>query len=95
MSVSGQTSKHLSSWRAVPFFVPGWLYIPILWFGMSLLPKSINENVLSLIVQIPVLASLLVLIPLRKGWTTWQQVWIWVVLPNLVVGFALMLSTSD
>ena len=46
-------AQRLPNWRAIPFFVPGWLYVPILFFGMSLLPKSINENVLSLIVQIP------------------------------------------
>jgi hypothetical protein len=57
---SAMAARRLPNWRAIPFFVPGWLYIPSLFFGMSLLPESINENVLSLIVQIPLLLALVV-----------------------------------
>jgi hypothetical protein len=81
--------------RAIPFFVPGWLYIPTLFFGMSLLPKSINENVLSLIVQIPLLLALGVVIPVKKGWTNWSQVWTWVLLPNAIVFGWIVLTMPD
>jgi len=88
-------AQRLPNWRAIPFFVPGWLYVPILFFGMSLLPKSINENVLSLIVQIPLLLALIVVIPVKKNWTTWSQVFTWVLVPNLIVFAWIVLTMPD
>jgi hypothetical protein len=85
----------LPNWRAIPFFVPGWLYIPTLFFGVSLLPKSINENVLSLVVQIPVLLALIVVIPVKKKWTTWSQVFTWVLVPNAIVFAWIVVTLPD
>jgi hypothetical protein len=84
------------SWKAIPFFVPGWLYLPLLWFGVPRMPAGINENLLSILLQIPALLGLAVLIPLVKGWTNWRQIGIYLVLPNVVLGLLwLCLLPSD
>ena len=71
--------------RALPFFVPGWLYFPMLWYGIPRLPDDLNENVLSLVVQVPALLSLAVLYPLSKRWTTMREVGWYLVFPNLLI----------
>ncbi|CAN5624083.1 hypothetical protein BH09PLA1_BH09PLA1_30890 [soil metagenome] len=83
------------SWRAIPFLVPGWLYLPAYVFGIPLLPKSIDENVLAIILQAPLLLFLLAVIPVFKRWTTWPQVGTWVVLPNLIAIVLFFFALGD
>ena len=55
--------------RAWPYFLPGWLYLPYLWYVAPLLPipKS-NDLLLGMALHGPILVSgAVAAIPLRRG----------------------------
>ena len=81
--------------RAIPFFVPGWLFLPMLWYGIPFLPRNIDENLLSLILQIPAVLSLVVLFPLLKGWVTGRQVGLYLLVPNGLVAMMWFSTLPD